>query len=380
MNRMTSMRMDDMTIALNECRRFVKKEIRDQVLSADSAADQAWAKAIWNKSTALDLPGLLVPEANQGVEASPLYCALLLDVIAGDCAGIASLFAVHFSACLALLKMEAGSRYSVLQGIFQDIEKAAPFISLILPSETEAPALTLSFTNNQPVLAGRSPLAAGAWMADYFLVFPTADESAGEVHCCLVHRKTPGVSIGPTAQLPGLKVNHFAPVVFDQTPIDPDLFLSNSDPGRILFTAAQEGLYGFTAAMAMGTARRALEKAIAYAEARYQFGKTIINHGEIRRILGEMRMKLCVGTAAYTNWFSPPPLPLPHAALEAGLTKAYCTDAALEIILDAIQIHGGYGYLHDYGLEKSMRDAKVLQLLGGSNPRRHIQAVVTGNS
>jgi alkylation response protein AidB-like acyl-CoA dehydrogenase len=60
---------------------------------------------------------------------------------------------------------------------------------------------------------------------------------------------------------------------------------------------------------------------------------------------------------------------------DAGLTKAYCTEAALEIVLDAVQIHGGYGYMHKYGVEKMMRDIKVLQLLGGSGPVHQIQAI-----
>ena len=92
-------------------------------------------------------------------------------------------------------------------------------------------------------------------------------------------------------------------------------------------------------------------------------------------MLGEMMMKLKIGTSAYMQNFEEEHLEIGYSQPDTSLTKAFCTDAALEIIIDAIQIHGGYGYMHEYGLEKIMRDVKVLQVLGGKNPCHHIDAV-----
>ena len=85
-------------------------------------------------------------------------------------------------------------------------------------------------------------------------------------------------------------------------------------------------------------------------------------------MLGNMRLKLNAGAAAYQQVFEDKKWKLPFKASDAPLAKAFCTDAALEIVLDAIQIHGGYGYMHEFGIEKMMRDIKVLQLTGGTNP------------
>jgi alkylation response protein AidB-like acyl-CoA dehydrogenase len=123
----------------------------------------------------------------------------------------------------------------------------------------------------------------------------------------------------------------------------------------------------------MGAARCAYQKALAYAKERYQYGKIIILHPEIQRMLGNMLMKLDIGTSGYIQLLSDKKTPfLPS---DACLVKAFCTDAALEIVIDAIQIHGGYGYMHEYGVEKIMRDTKVLGLLGESNPRLQIRAI-----
>jgi acyl-CoA dehydrogenase len=125
----------------------------------------------------------------------------------------------------------------------------------------------------------------------------------------------------------------------------------------------------------MGSARTAYKKAFAYAGERYQYGKIINRHQEIQRMLGGMLMRLAVGTSGYTRLYDDEKLNLPFSSADPMLAKAFCTDAALEIILDAVQIHGGYGYMHEYGLEKIMRDIKVLQLLGGSNPYHHVRII-----
>jgi alkylation response protein AidB-like acyl-CoA dehydrogenase len=126
-------------------------------------------------------------------------------------------------------------------------------------------------------------------------------------------------------------------------------------------------LHGFLAAIAIGTARSAHAAAYRYAQERFQFGKLLIEHHEIRRMLFNMITKMDAGTACYLQALSGdrPDVHLPGGGCDTA--KIFCTDAALEIAIDAIQIHGGYGYMKETGLEKIMRDAKMLQLLGGSN-------------
>ena len=168
--------------------------------------------------------------------------------------------------------------------------------------------------------------------------------------------------------LPGLKMNTFARLAFDNVPVESDAVLAAGDEAKKMIAAADHAFYGFVSAMAMGCARTAHKKAKAYAGQRYQFKRVIIFHQEIQRLLGSMALKLNMGTAGYLDLLDGEKRRPSFHVPEASLTKAFCTDAALDIVVDAIQVHGGYGYMHEYGLEKSMRDAKVLQLLGETNP------------
>ena len=180
------------------------------------------------------------------------------------------------------------------------------------------------------------------------------------------------------AFLPGLKVNPFGTIVFKDMEIKEEALLGERGRGTAILEKTEKLFYSYIAAAAIGTARCAFLKAQAYAQERFQYGKIIIHHQEIQRMLGAMVMKLSIGTAAYTRVFEQDGLRLPASFPDAGLAKVYCTDSALEIAIDAIQVHGGYGYMHEYGVEKIMRDSKVLQLIGGSSPSVLI-STVAGN-
>ena len=132
-------------------------------------------------------------------------------------------------------------------------------------------------------------------------------------------------------------------------------------------------MHAFLAAIAMGTARGAHGAAHRYAQERFQFGKMLIEHHEIRRMLFNMVTRMDMGTAGYRQALAGERADAAGLADSCASAKVFCTDAAMEIVLDAIQIHGGYGYMKETGLEKAMRDVKMLQLLGGSNRLLEVQ-------
>jgi alkylation response protein AidB-like acyl-CoA dehydrogenase len=165
----------------------------------------------------------------------------------------------------------------------------------------------------------------------------------------------------------GLHTVPFCDVTFDAyKPMTEDV-LGERGGGAPVLEKTLEVLHGFLAAIAMGTARSAHEAAYRYAQERFQFGKMLIQHDEIRRMLSNMIKKMEMGTAGYQQALAGERPDVPTTGRGCAHAKVFCTDAALQIVLDSIQIHGGYGYMKETGLEKMMRDAKMLQLLGGSN-------------
>lgn len=360
---------------IETCEKFAKNEIAAQALEADLEANIGWARSIWTKSLEIGLPGLLIPEEFNGVGQSELCGALTLNVLAAECAGIASIFAHHFAAAIPITSGNNGQKEKYLAPL-TNVDVDEPNIAaVIFPSETAEDPISIKEKGGKFLLSGISPLVGNAELAKILCVFLEEDGKGDDTTCLLVEADAPGVTLGQGALLPGLKVNPFAQVIFQNVEIDPASILGDRGRGRQIMETAQNVLYGLIAAMAMGTARSAYQKARAYATERFQFGKMIINHQEIQRLLGNMLAKLNVGTVLCTQLFAQESLNLRYSTPDISLAKTFCTDAALEIVLDAIQIHGGYGYMHEYGVEKIMRDNKVLQLMGGSSPLLHRQAI-----
>jgi alkylation response protein AidB-like acyl-CoA dehydrogenase len=358
---------------IDVCRKFAKKEIGPQALEADLDSGLDWVKSIWAKSQEVGLPGILIPEEFGGIGQSGLCCALVVDVLAFECAGVASIFAHHFAGCVPIIasKQEQKERHlPTLTNVDTNDPKIA---SVIFPACMDEEPLRLKEKEGRLLLSGTSALTGNAEVSELFCVFVKEDDRGEEVTCVLVQRDAPGISAGEDASLPGLKVNPFAPIGFHDVEIAPEYILGERRNARHIMQTARNIFYGLVSATSMGAARCAYQKALAYAKERYQYGKIIILHPEIQRMLGNMLMKLDIGTSGYIQLLSDKKTPFLQP--DACLVKAFCTDAALEIVIDAIQIHGGYGYMHEYGVEKIMRDTKVLGLLGESNPRLQIRAI-----
>lgn len=332
---------------LAEIKRFARKEIAPGLLAADAARDAGWLSKIWDKSSELELPGLADSAGEGG-----LLCCRALEALAFYCPGAAGMYAFHFTARAALA--QAG-------GTLAGQAKAQAPLALLLPDPSRDMELSLREEKGGRLLTGRTNLAANLSLAEQALIFlPQAQGSA----CLLVDLDAPGVSLGPDAWLPGLCANPFRAITFEQSPIPAERIITASPATDALLRHARGFLFACAAALAAGCLALSFEKADAYARQRYQFGKLIIGHSEIRRMLGKMKTSLASARASLAACFDKETL-LPEEALAA---KVHASDAALAAATDAVQIHGGYGYMHEYGIEKIMRDAKTLQLLGGPNP------------
>ncbi|MFZ5570084.1 MAG: acyl-CoA dehydrogenase family protein [Thermodesulfobacteriota bacterium] len=361
---------------LNECRHFGKKEIRPSCLAADAASDWGWAKTVCRRSAVMDIPNLMIPENPPQVMAGARICAAVLDVLAFECASVASILAHHFAASIPLVASQSPSanEFAVRAAGGDEVLLAG----VLFPDEQEENGLRLQETETGLALSGSLPLAGNAFAADWFCLFLDEGSNRPEITCLLVRKNQPGVAVGPDAGLPGLKANPFAPMTFTDVAIPPEAMLAERGKAGPLLNQTRSAFWGFIAATAMGCARKAFQTAHTHAAQRYQFGRHIIRHPEIQRMLGQMLMKLNVGTAAYESLFQETDRGLPFPGLDAGLMKGFCADCALEIALDAVQIHGGYGYMQEYGVEKLMRDAKVLQLLGGGSTSHQIRCIAKG--
>jgi alkylation response protein AidB-like acyl-CoA dehydrogenase len=202
--------------------------------------------------------------------------------------------------------------------------------------------------------------------ADFYTTFARTGEGSGGISCFVVPAGTEGQSFGRPERKMGLHGIPTTTAHYDGAFVDADRRIGQEGQGlAIAFSALDSGRLGI-AAVATGLAQRALSEAVLYAKERSTFGKPIIEHQGLGFLLADMAAAVDSARATYL-----------HAARrrdagrtysrEASVAKLVCTDAAMKVTTDAVQVLGGYGYTEDFPVERYMRDAKVMQIFEGTN-------------
>src|SRR5258708_33322239 len=173
-----------------------------------------------------------------------------------------------------------------------------------------------------------------------------------------------------------LRSSMVAELVLDGAAVPADRLLGDEGAGfRIALSAVDGGRLGI-AACAVGLAQAALDYAAAYAKERVQFGRPIAEFQGVGFMLADMATQISAARALYLSAARLRDAGLPHTA-EAAKAKLFCTDTAMRVTTDAVQVLGGAGYVTDHPVERYMREAKVLQIFEGTN---QIQRVVIARS
>ena len=229
------------------------------------------------------------------------------------------------------------------------------------------------------VLDGVKQFISGGGSSDLYVIMArTGDSGPRGISTFLVDKTMPGVSFGAQEQKMGWHAQPTAPVILDGVRVPADRLLCEQE--GIGFGIAMNGLNGGRiniAASSLGGAQAAFDKAASYVASREAFGGKLIDEPTIRFALADMATSLTSARLMLANAAS---------ALDAGaadkvelcaMAKRYVTDACYTVADQALQLHGGYGYLREYGLEKIVRDLRVHRILEGSN---EIMRVVVGRS
>lgn len=225
--------------------------------------------------------------------------------------------------------------------------------------------------NADYVLDGVKQFISGAGTSGVYVVMArTGGAGPGGVSAFIVEKDTPGLSFGALEQKMGWNAQPTAQVVFDGVRVPADAMLGGADGAGIGFSVAMNGLNGGRiniAACSMGGAQAAFDKARAYLADREAFGRALLDEPTVRFTLADMATAL--ETSRLLLWRAAAALDNDAAdKVElCAMAKRYVTDACFEVADKALQLHGGYGYLREYGLEKIVRDLRVHRILEGTN-------------
>ncbi|MEU3618723.1 acyl-CoA dehydrogenase family protein [Streptomyces sp. NPDC006872] len=217
------------------------------------------------------------------------------------------------------------------------------------------------------VITGTKAWITHGGIADFYTVMArTGGEGARGITAFLVPADAVGLSAAAPERKMGLKGSPTAQVHFDGVRVPDARRIGDEGQGfAIALAALDSGRLGI-AACAVGLAQAALDEAVAYAVRRRQFGRPIADFQGLRFLLADMATRIEAGRALYLAAARLRDAGRPFAR-QAAMAKLHCTDAAMQITVDAVQVLGGYGYSADFPVERYLREAKVLQIVEGTN-------------
>lgn len=218
------------------------------------------------------------------------------------------------------------------------------------------------------VLTGSKQFISGAGVSDvYVLMARTSDDGAKGVSCFVLEKGMAGLSFGANERKMGWNSQPTAQVIMDDVRVPVANRIGEEGLG---FKFAMSGLDGGRlniAACSMGGAQLALDKALAYAKERKQFGKAIADFQATQFKLADMETELQAARVMLFEAARRLDTKSPDATRWCAMAKRFVTDTGFKVANDALQIHGGYGYLADYEVERIVRDLRVHQILEGTN-------------
>jgi len=228
------------------------------------------------------------------------------------------------------------------------------------------------------VLNGNKIFITNAGAADIFIIFAMTDKSKGRkgISAFIVERSNPGFDVGKKEDKMGINASDTRELILNDCRIPKNNLLGAEGEGyKIAMQTLDGGRIGI-AAQALGIARRALEETIEYAQEREQFGRSISKFQGLQWKIAEMGTKV----EAARNLVYKAALAKDKQdrfSKEAAMAKYYASEAAREVSQEAVQIHGGYGYIKEYPVERLMRDAKITEIYEGTT---EVQKMVIAQS
>ncbi len=246
-------------------------------------------------------------------------------------------------------------------------------------SGSDAAALSTSAVRDGAdyVLSGTKAWITHGGVADFYAVMVrTSAEGPRGISCLLADASTPGLSAGPPERKMGLTGSPTTTIVLHDARVPAERLIGAEGEGfRIALAALDSGRLGI-AACAVGLAQAALDAALDWAGERQQFGRPVGQHQGLSFLLADLATQVAAARALYLDAARLRDAGQPFGT-RAAMAKLFATDTAMRVTTEAIQVLGGYGYVEDYPVERYFREAKMLQIVEGTN---QIQRLVIGRA
>ena len=327
-------------------------------------------KELWPKVAQLGLGGIYVCDEMGGSGLSRLDATLVFEALAMACPSVSAFLSIH-NMCGGMIDRygDPETRARWLPRLCQ-MDLIFSYCLTEPGSGSDAAALRsqATRTNEGYRLSGTKAFISGGGYSDAYIVMArTGAEGPKGVSAFIVEAGSDGLSYGALEDKMGWRAQPTAQVQFDACPIPAQNLLGVEGKGFHYAMAGLDGGRLNIAASALGGAEHALQATLAYMGERKAFGKTIDQFQALQFKLADMEVKLQAARSFLRQAAWKLDMQAPDATKFCAMAKLMVTDNAFETANQCLQLHGGYGYLADYGIEKIVRDLRVHQILEGTN-------------
>jgi len=341
-----------------------------QPFAAEWDRDAVFPVETLRKAAELGFAGIYVREDVGGSALSRLDAALIFEALSAGCTSTAAYLSIHNMASWMIDTFGSDAQRSRFLPDLTSMAKIASYCLTEPSAGSDAGSLRTKAVRDGDdyVLNGSKAFISGSGVSDIYVVMArTGGEGPKGVSCFVVEKGTPGLSFGANEKKMGWNSQPTAAVIFEDCRVPAENRIGAEGEG---FKFAMMGLDGGRlniGACSLGTADAALATAKAYMQERKQFGRALADFQALQFKLADMATELEAARLLLYQAAVKVDAKTPDATMFAAMAKRFATDTGFRVVNEALQIHGGYGYLKDYPLERHLRDVRVHQILEGTN-------------
>ena len=371
-------RTEEQTAIVDMATDFASERLAPFALEWDETA--TFPKHIMKEAAELGMAAIYTGEEHGGSGLTRLDAVLIFEALSKGCPSVAAFLSIHNMCCWMIDRFGSDALREAWVPKLASADRIAAYCLTEPGAGSDAAALRTRATRTDAgySLSGAKAFISGGGMADVYVTMArTGGDGPKGISAVLVEDGIDGLSFGAEERKMGWKAQPTAQVQFDDAHVPGEHLVGEEGRG---FAYAMQGLDGGRlniAACSLGGAQAALDAALRYAGERKAFGKSIDQFQALQFKLADMEITLQAARTFLYQAAWKLDRQAPDATKFCAMAKRFVTDVGFQVANDALQVHGGYGYLADYGIEKLVRDLRVHQILEGTN---EIMRIITARA
>lgn len=365
---MAAMMTDEQVMICEMARKFARDQLRPYSSQWDEASH--FPVDVIKSAAELGFAGIYLNETHGGSGLTRFDAVLIFEQLSYGDVSTAAFISIHNMASWMIDRFGNEAQRAEWLPRLTSMELVASYCLTEPGSGSDAAAMKSRAVRDGDayVLNGSKQFISGAGTSDvYVAMVRTSDDGARGVSTFIIPKDTPGLKFGANERKMGWKSQPTRQLIFDNVRVPAENRIGEEGEGFKFAMAGLDGGRLNIAACSLGGAQLALDKAVEYAKEREQFGKPIADFQSIQFKIADMETELQAARVMLYEAAARLDGKFPDATRWCAMAKRFVTDVGFKVANDALQIHGGYGYLADYGVEQIVRDLRVHQILEGTN-------------